>query len=136
MKISENIINIGVSDNEQDLFEGQYHLEKGMSYNSYLIKDEKNLIIDTVDKRVTDKWLNNLEKTLGNETLDYLLISHMEPDHAYNIGLLANKYPEMKIVGNQITFNMLSNYFEDIDIKSRKVVVMEGDILDIGKHNL
>ena len=136
MKISENIINIGVSDNEQDLFEGQYHLEKGMSYNSYLIKDEKNLIIDTVDKRVTDKWLNNLEKTLGNETLDYLLISHMEPDHAYNIGLLANKYPEMKIVGNQITFNMLSNYFEDIDIKSRKVVVMEGDILDIGKHKL
>ncbi len=135
MKISNDITCIGASDKNIKLFEGQYVLKNGMSYNSYLIKDEKNVILDTIDEKVTDIWLENLEKALGGEKPDYLVVSHMEPDHAYNIGILAEKYPEMKIVGNQITFNMISNFFKT-DIQKRKFVVMEGDILDIGKHKL
>lgn len=135
MKISNDITCIGASDKNIKLFEGQYVLKNGMSYNSYVIKDEKNVILDTIDEKVTDIWLENLEKALGGEKPDYLVVSHMEPDHAYNIGILAEKYPEMKIVGNQITFNMISNFFKT-DIQKRKFVVMEGDILDIGKHKL
>ena len=135
MKISNDITCIGASDKNIKLFEGQYVLKNGMSYNSYIIKDEKNVILDTIDEKVTDIWLENLEKALGGEKPDYLVVSHMEPDHAYNIGILAEKYPEMKIVGNQITFNMISNFFKT-DIQKRKFVVMEGDILDIGKHKL
>ena len=135
MTISKDITYIGASDKNIKLFEGQYVLKNGMSYNSYLIKDEKNVILDTIDEKVTDIWLENLEKALGGEKPDYLVVSHMEPDHAYNIGILAEKYPEMKIVGNQITFNMISNFFKT-DIQKRKFVVMEGDILDIGKHKL
>ena len=135
MKISNDITCIGASDKNIKLFEGQYVLKNGMSYNSYIIKDEKNVILDTIDEKVTDIWLKNLEKALGGEKPDYLVVSHMEPDHAYNIGILAEKYPEMKIVGNQITFNMISNFFKT-DIQKRKFVVMEGDILDIGKHKL
>ena len=135
MTISKDITYIGASDKNIKLFEGQYVLKNGMSYNSYIIKDEKNVILDTIDEKVTDIWLKNLEKALGGEKPDYLVVSHMEPDHAYNIGILAEKYPEMKIVGNQITFNMISNFFKT-DIQKRKFVVMEGDILDIGKHKL
>ena len=135
MKISKDITCIGASDKNIKLFEGQYVLKNGMSYNSYIIKDEKNVILDTIDEKVTDIWLENLEKALGGEKPDYLIVSHMEPDHAYNIGVLAEKYPEMKIVGNQITFNMISNFFKT-DIQKRKFIVMEGDILDIGKHKL
>ena len=135
MKISNDITCIGASDKNIKLFEGQYVLKNGMSYNSYIIKDEKNVILDTIDEKVTDIWLENLEKALDGEKPDYLIVSHMEPDHAYNIGILAEKYPEMKIVGNQITFNMISNFLKT-DIQKRKFVVMEGDILDIGKHKL
>ena len=135
MTISKDITYIGASDKTTKLLEGQDVLKNGMSYNSYLIKDEKNVILDTIDEKVTDIWLENLEKALGGEKPDYLVVSHMEPDHAYNIGILAEKYPEMKIVGNQITFNMISNFFKT-DIQKRKFVVMEGDILDIGKHKL
>ena len=136
MTISKDIIHIGASDKNIKIFENQYILENGMSYNSYLIKDEKNVILDTIDEKLTDKWLENLEKALNGEKPDYLIVSHMEPDHAYNIGIIAKKYPEMKIVGNQITFNMLSNFFKEIDFSTRKFVVMEGDVLDIGKHKL
>ena len=135
MTISKDIMHIGASDKELKLFEGQYNLKNGMSYNSYLIKDEKNVILDTIDERVTNIWLEKLEKALDGEKPDYLIISHMEPDHAYNIGILAEKYPEMKLVGNQITFNILANFFK-FDFSNRKFVVMEGDILDIGKHKL
>ena len=135
MTISKDIIHIGASDKELNLFEGQYNLKNGMSYNSYLIKDDKNVILDTIDERVTNIWLEKLEKALDGEKPDYLIISHMEPDHAYNIGILAEKYPEMKLVGNQITFNILANFFK-FDFSNRKFVVMEGDILDIGKHKL
>ena len=135
MKILKDIINIGAYDNNLDLFEGQYNLKYGMSYNSYVIKDEKTVILDTIDKEVTDIWIQNLEKALGEKSPDYLIISHMEPDHAYNIGTLINKYPDMKIVGNTFTFNILSRFFNE-DISSKKVIVKEGDILDIGKHKL
>ena len=135
MNISKEIKYIGASDENIKLFENQYVLENGMSYNSYVIKDEKNVILDTIDERLTKEWLENLEEALDGEEPDYLVVSHMEPDHAYNIGLIAEKYPKMKIVGNQITFNMLNNFF-DIDFSNRKFVVMEGDVLDIGKHKL
>ena len=135
MSISEEIKHIGASDENIKLFENQYLLKNGMSYNSYVIKDEKNVILDTIDERLTKEWLENLEEALDGEEPDYLVVSHMEPDHAYNIGLIAKKYPKMKIVGNQITFNMLNNFF-DIDFSNRKFVVMEGDVLDIGKHKL
>ena len=135
IKISDDIIHLGGSDYEIKLFENQYELEKGMGYNSYLIKDEKNVILDTIDRHLTNTWLEKLEKGLNGEKPDYLIVSHMEPDHAYNIGLIAEKYPDMKIVGNQITFNILSNFF-DFDLSKRKVIVTEGDILDIGKHKL
>ena len=136
MTISKDILYIGASDKNIKIFENQYVLENGMSYNSYVIKDKKNVILDTIDEKLTDKWLENLEKALEGEKPDYLIVSHMEPDHAYNIGILAKKYPEMKIVGNQITFNMLANFFKEIDFSNRKFVVMEGDVLDIGNHKL
>lgn len=136
MQISKDITNIGANDRELKLFESQYVLEKGMAYNSYLIKDEKNAVLDTIDERVTGMWLENLEKALDGEELDYLVISHLEPDHAYNIGILSKKYPNMKIVANQITFNMLPNFFKIDNLSERKVVVMEGDVLDLGKHKL
>ena len=133
--ISKDIIHIGASDKEIKLFEGQYVLENGMAYNSYLIKDRDYVILDTVDERVTAQWLQKLSEELDGESPDYLIVSHMEPDHAYNIGILAEKYPDIKIVGNEITFYILSNFF-DIDLSKRKVIVSEGDILDIGKHKL
>ena len=136
MTISKDILYIGASDKNIKIFENQYVLENGMSYNSYVIKDKKNVVLDTIDEKLTDKWLENLEKALEGEKPDYLIVSHMEPDHAYNIGILAKKYPEMKIVGNQITFNMLANFFKEIDFSNRKFVVMEGDVLDIGNHKL
>ena len=135
MNISENIICIGTSDNETKLFESQYVLRNGMSYNSYVIKDEKTVILDTVDESVTETWLDSLEEILRDKEPDYLVVSHMEPDHAYNIGLIAKKYPNMKIVGNTFTFNIMSNFF-DIDLTERKVIVKDGDVLDIGKHKL
>ena len=136
MNISKDIIHIGADDKDLKLFEGQYVLENGMSYNSYIIKDEKNVILDTIDERVTNIWLEKLEKELEGKSPDYLVVSHMEPDHAYNIELLATKYPEMKIIGNQTTFNILANFFNKIDLTDRKVVVKEGQVIDIGKHKL
>ena len=135
MEVVKDIINIGASDKNLKIFERQYVLKNGMSYNSYVIKDDKTTILDTIDECLTEKWLDNLEKTLGDKEPEYLIVSHMEPDHAYNIGTLIEKYPNMKIVGNTFTFNILSNFF-DVDISDKKVIVREGDILDIGKHKL
>ena len=134
-KITNTIIYIGADDKNIRLFESQYEVPNGMAYNSYLIKDEKNVVLDTIDRNVTDIWLENLEKELAGEKVDYLVISHLEPDHAYNIGLLAKKYPAMKLIGNAMTFNILPNFF-DIDLSDRKVVVKEGDTLNIGTHTL
>ena len=95
IEINESIFYVGADDKDIQLFEGQYDVPNGMSYNSYLIKDEKNVLLDTIDKKVTNEWLQNLEKNLEGESIDYLVISHLEPDHAYNIGLLAEKYPNL-----------------------------------------
>ena len=136
MKIADEIYHIGISNNNLELFESQYALQNGMSYNSYVIKDEKNVILDTIDEGVTNEWEDKLQEILGAEEADYLIVSHMEPDHAYNIGKLAEKYPNMKIVGNQFTFNILTNFFKISNLEERKIVVIEGDTLDIGKHKL
>lgn len=135
VKISDSIKYIGVDDKDIDLFESQYTVPNGIAYNSYIIFDEKITVMDTVDKRKTNEWLINLEKTLGDKKPDFLVISHLEPDHASNIKLLADKYPKMKLVGNVKTFNMIPQFF-DIDLTDRKVVVKEGDILDLGEHSL
>lgn len=135
ISITNSIFYIGADDKDIRLFESQYEVPNGMAYNSYLIKDKKNVVFDTIDRRVTTIWLENLEKALEGEKVDYLVVSHLEPDHAYNIGLLAEKYPDMKIIGNNMTFNMLPNFF-DLDLTNRKIVVKEGDILNIGEHTL
>ena len=134
--ISEDIKYIGVDDKDIDLFEGQYVVPNGISYNSYLIKDSKIAVMDTVDRRKTTEWLANLEAELGDDVPDYLVVSHMEPDHSYNIGVLAEKYPDMKIVGNDKTFTYMEQFFNIADLDSRKVVVKEGDELNLGKHTL
>ena len=133
--ITEEIKYIGVDDKELDLFENQYALKNGMSYNSYLIKDEKTVIMDTVDKRKTDEWLNNLEIALDGKNPDYLVISHLEPDHSGSIGKLLAKYPEIKIISNEKVFNMFPQ-FVDCNIENKKVVVKEGDTINLGKHIL
>lgn len=133
--ITDSILYIGADDKDIRLFEAQYKVPNGMAYNSYFIKDDKNVVLDTVDRRVTNTWLENLEQVLDGEKVDYLVISHLEPDHAYNIGLLVEKYPNMKLIGNAITFNMLPNFF-DIDLTDKKIVVKEGDTIDIGNHTL
>lgn len=134
--ISKDIIYIGADDKDIDLFESQYIVPNGISYNSYLIKDEKTTIMDTVDKRKTEEWLKNLENALQGEKPEYLVISHLEPDHAYNIEMISRKYPEMKLIGNEKTFAFLPQFFNIPNIDERKVVVKEGDEINIGKHTL
>ena len=134
--ISKDIIYIGVNDKTIDLFESQYKLPKGITYNSYIIKDEKTVIMDTVDKRASDEWLEKLENTLNDIKPDYLVVSHLEPDHAYNIETLAKKYPEMKIVGNLRTFSFIPQFFNIPNLEQRKVLVKEGDTLNLGKHTI
>ena len=136
VKISDSIKYIGVDDKDIDLFESQYIVPNGVSYNSYLIIDEKIAIMDTVDKRKTDEWISNLETALDGKTPDYLVISHLEPDHASNILLIFEKYPQIKLVGNPKTFNMLPQFFNKIDLTDRIVTVNEGDTLDLGQHKL
>lgn len=135
INISDAIKYIGVDDKDIDLFESQYIVPNGISYNSYVILDEKICVLDTVDKRKTDEWVANLENVLDGKTPDYLIINHLEPDHASNIQLLAGKYPDMKLVGNAKTFNMLPQFF-DIDLTDRTVTVKEGDSLNLGEHTL
>lgn len=135
MTISEAIKYIGVDDTTIDLFESQYVVPDGVSYNSYVILDEKVAVLDTVDPRGTEGWLKNLEATLAGRQPDYLIVSHMEPDHAGNIKRLADMYPKMELVGNQKTFPMLKQFF-DFDIDDRTVVVKEGDTLSLGEHTL
>lgn len=135
INISDAIKYIGVDDKDIDLFESQYIVPNGISYNSYVILDEKLCVLDTVDKRKTDEWVANLENVLDGKTPDYLIINHLEPDHASNIQLLADKYPDMKLVGNAKTFNMLPQFF-DIDLTDRTVTVKEGDSLNLGEHTL
>ena len=133
--LTNKIEYIGVNDKTLDLFESQYIIPNGVSYNSYIIKDEKNVVMDTVDKRATNEWLENIETSLNEENIDYLVISHLEPDHSANIQLIAEKYPNMKIILNQRTESMMKQFF-DMDLSSRYIIVKEGDIIDIGEHKL
>ena len=136
VRISKSVIYIGAEDNDLDLFESQYIVPEGISYNSYLIKDEKIVVMDTIDQRKTKEWLKNLEDNIDGRDVDYLVISHLEPDHAANIKVLADKYPNMKLVGNAKTFDMLPQFFDISNIENRKYVVKENDKLCIGKHTL
>ena len=134
-KITDSILYVGVDDKDLDLFESQYVVPNGVSYNSYVILDEKVTLMDTVDQRATKEWLENLDAVLEGRTIDYLVVSHMEPDHAANAKTLLDKFPNMKIVGNAKTFAMMSQYF-DVDLTGRSVVVKEGDTLNLGAHTL
>ena len=135
VNISEAVKYIGCDDHEIDLFESQYIVPNGVSYNSYLIMDEKIALMDTVDRRATDEWFANLEKELAGKTPDYLVVHHMEPDHAYNVLAVCKKYPEMKIVSNAKVFQMMPKYFDE-DLSDRYVTVKEGDTLELGSHTL
>lgn len=136
IKITNSIKYIGVNDKTIDIFEGQYPVPNGVSYNSYVILDDKVTVLDTVDARATDEWLKNIKKTLGGCSIDYLVVSHMEPDHAANVGRLINMYPHMKVVATAKTFSMIPQFFDVELLEGRKVVVGEGDELNIGKHTL
>ncbi len=135
-ELTQNIFYIGVDDNDIDLFEGQYVVPNGISYNSYLIKDDKVAIMDTVDERKADAWLSNLEEALDGRIPDYLVLLHMEPDHTGSLKTFLEKYPSAKVVSNQKLFNMIPQFFEGLDLTGRQVVVNEGDDLNLGDHTL
>ena len=135
MKITDTIKYVGVNDHQVDLFEGQYAVPNGMAYNSYVILDDKVAVMDTVDANFKHEWLDNLEQALGGRKPDYLIVQHMEPDHAANIKNFAERYPETKIVGNAKTFAMMGQFFE-MDLTERKVLVKEGETLSLGSHTL
>ena len=135
-KITNNIYNIGVNDRELDLFESQYKVPNGMSYNSYVIKDEKTVIFDTVDKRFENEWINNLEQCLNGCEPDYLVILHLEPDHSACIKAICQKYPNMKIIGNMKTFLFLPQFCKINNFDDRKIEVKEGEKVSLGKHTL
>ncbi len=135
MNITENIYYIGVDDKKIDLFEGQYIVPNGMAYNSYAIIDEKIAIMDTVDINFTEEWLGNLEKVLDGRKPDYLVIQHMEPDHSANIDNFLKKYPEASVVSSKIAFQMMNQFF-GTDYADRRIIVAEGDTLDLGGRTL
>lgn len=135
MKITDNIFHVGVNDYNIDLFEGQYKVEKGMAYNSYVICDEKTAVLDTVEKNFGEEWLSNIKEVLGEKAPDYLVVHHMEPDHSANIDLFMNEYPEAKVVSNAKSFAMMKQFF-GTDFNGRQIVVGEGDTLSLGKHTL
>lgn len=134
-KVSETIKYIGVDDTTIDLFESQYVVPEGISYNSYVILDEKVAVMDTVDCRGTAAWLENLDKALNGRAVDYIVIHHMEPDHSGSLKILAEKYPNAQLVGNAKTFQFISQFFEN-DYKERQLIVKEGDTLSLGLHTL
>ena len=135
MFISEDIRYIGVNDHEIDLFEGQYKVPEGMSYNSYIIMDEKVAVVDTVDANFAQEWLDNIRKTIDERRPDYLIIQHMEPDHSANIANFMQQYPDAKIVSSAKAFAMMKGFF-GTDYSDRQVIVGEGDTLSLGKHIL
>ncbi|MCR5594051.1 MAG: MBL fold metallo-hydrolase [Saccharofermentans sp.] len=135
MFISNDIIYVGVNDHEIDLFEGQYDVPAGMAYNSYVIMDGKVAVMDSVDRNFGSEWIANIKAATDGRAPDYLVVQHMEPDHSASIAVFAEAFPEAKIVGNNMTFTMMKRYF-GTDFAERKVVVKEGDTLNLGKHEL
>ena len=133
--VTNDIKYVGVNDRDIDLFEGQYIVENGMAYNSYVILDKKIAVMDSVDANFKDEWLGNLADVLGDKTPDYLIVQHMEPDHSANIDAFAEKYPDAQIVASAQAFNMMKNFF-GTDFSDRRIVVKEGDTLELGEHTL
>ena len=133
--ITDDIFYIGVDDHDIDLFEGQYVVENGMAYNSYVIMDDKIAVMDTVDGNFAEEWLEKLAETLDGRTPDYLIVQHMEPDHSANIAALSAKYPAAVIVASAPAFTMMKNYFGN-DYADRRLVIKEGDTLSLGTHTL
>lgn len=136
MQITNDILYVGVNDHKVDLFEGQYVVPNGMAYNSYVIRDEKIAVMDTVDAGFTKEWLDNIAAVLGDAKPDYLVVQHMEPDHAANIENFMKVYPETTIVANTKTFGMMKNFFRDLDLEGRTLEVGNGESLTLGKHVL
>ncbi|MFI3240435.1 MAG: MBL fold metallo-hydrolase [Bacteroidales bacterium] len=134
--ISDSVFYIGVDDNDLDLFESQYIVPKGISYNSYVIVDDKIAIFDTVDKRKMDEWVTNLQAALAGRTPDYLVITHMEPDHSAGIAKVLELFPTIQLVGNTKTFSMLPQFMDIEDLANKSYLVKENDILSLGKHSL
>ena len=135
MKITNDILYVGVDDHQIDLFEGQYVVPNGMAYNSYVILDDKIAIMDAVDERFSKEWLNNIATVLNGKSPDYIVVHHMEPDHSGSLKDFADLYPNAKIVSSSKSFTMMQNYF-GTDFKDRQVAVGEGSILNLGKHEL
>ena len=135
MRISDDIIYVGVNDHQIDLFEGQYVVPQGMAYNSYVVKDYKIAVMDTVDRNFTHEWLDNVAKALEGKKPDYLVVQHMEPDHSANIANFMKTYPEATIVSSQKAFGMMKNFFGQ-EFEDRRLIVGEGDELPLGKHVL
>ncbi|MBQ7338925.1 MAG: FprA family A-type flavoprotein [Clostridia bacterium] len=135
MKITNDIKYVGVNDHEIDLFEGQYRVPNGMSYNSYVILDEKTAVMDSVDARFGAEWLQNIQAILGEREPDYLIVQHMEPDHSSNIAAFMNQYPKATIVSSEKAYTMMLQFYGD-DYVSRRVVIKDGDTLTLGKHTL
>lgn len=135
MEAVKDIVYVGVNDHEVDLFEGQYVVPNGMAYNSYVIRDEKIAVMDTVDANFGEEWMNNLKGAMQGRTPDYLIVQHMEPDHSANIARFADAYPDAKIVASAKAFVMMKNFF-GTDYPDRQIVVGEGDTLSLGAHTL
>nr|WP_302700800.1 flavodoxin domain-containing protein [uncultured Blautia sp.] len=136
MQITNDILYVGVNDHQVDLFEGQYDVPNGMAYNSYVIKDEKIAVMDTVDANFTKEWLDNIAAVLDGAKPDYLVVQHMEPDHAANIENFMNAYPDTMIVANTKTFGMMKNFFRNLDLEGRTLEVGNGESLTLGRHVL
>ncbi len=136
MQITNDILYVGVNDHQVDLFEGQYDVPNGMAYNSYVIKDERIAVMDTVDANFTKEWLDNIAAVLDGAKPDYLVVQHMEPDHAANIENFMNAYPDTTIVANTKTFGMMKNFFRNLDLEGRTLEVGNGESLTLGRHVL
>ena len=134
MKIANDILYVGVNDHDVDLFEGHYIVPEGMAYNSYVVKGEKTAVMDSVDGHFTDEWLGKVKEAAGSP--DYLVVQHMEPDHSGSVMGFMKAFPEAKIVSSQKAFTMMANFFEGEDFADRRIVVKEGDTLDLGGHSL
>ena len=133
--VTDHVIWVGANDRRLNLFENLFPIPRGVSYNAYLIKDEKNALMDTVDASASEQFIENVAYALNGGKLDYLVVQHMEPDHCANIQRILELYPETKVVGNVKTMQMISQFF-DADLEGRQVVVKEGDTLELGNHTL
>lgn len=134
-KVTEDIYWVGGNDRRLALFENIFPIDRGVSYNAYLLMDEKSVLLDTADKAISEQFFENVEHVLGKKSLDYLVVNHMEPDHCALIGELVRRYPDVQIIGNAKTFQMMGQFF-DFDIEGRKLEVKEGDTFECGRHTL